>query len=167
MSWVWWLGAALVLAVVEILSLDLVLIMFAAAALVTAGIAALGAPLWVQIPMFAITSALLLLAIRPYLLRHLRTRVPLVETNVAAQVGRLGIAVSPVTDRAGRIKLVGEVWTARTEHDEVVTEGADVRVLRIDGATAIVTAHHPTDPLGRARHTDPSPLARPSEETTS
>ena len=85
MAWVWWLGAALLLGVVEILSVDLVLIMFAGGALVAAGLAFAGTELWVQIVGFAITSTLLLIALRPWLLRHLRQRIPLVETNAAAQ----------------------------------------------------------------------------------
>src|SRR5665648_221045 len=80
MAWAWWLGAALLLGVVEILSVDLVLIMFAGGALVGAGLAFAGTELWVQIVGFTITSTFLLIALRPWLLRHLRQRVPLVET---------------------------------------------------------------------------------------
>lgn len=145
MAWAWWMGAALVLAVVEILSLDLVLIMFAGGALVAGLIGLAGGQLWLQIVGFGATSVLLLVALRPWLLRHLRDRVPLVETNAAAQVGRTGLVVSEVTSRAGRVKLAGEVWTARTEGDEVVPVDRQVRVLRILGATAVVTAAPPDD----------------------
>lgn len=162
MEWAWWLGAALLLAVVEILSLDLVLIMFAGGALMAALLAALGLPLWVQIIGFAATSALFLFALRPWMLRALRKRVPLVETNAAAHVGRVAVVVSEVTERAGRIKLVGEVWTARTENDEVIGVGEEVMVVRIMGATAIVTAHH--DAPARPRPANPS-ADRPTEET--
>ncbi len=138
MAWVWWLGAALLLAVVEILSLDLVLLMLAGGALAAAGLAALGLPLWIQILGFTVVSALLMLALRPWLLRHLRKRVPLVETNAAAHVGRVAVAVTAVTERSGRVKLTGEVWTARTDGRDVVEVGEEVRVVRIDGATAVV-----------------------------
>ena len=165
MAWVWWLGAALVLAVVEILSLDLVLIMFAGGALGASLLAALGAPLWLQILTFALSSAALLVVLRPWLLRHLRRRVPLVETNAAALVGRTAVVVSEVTERSGRIKLAGEVWSARTE-DGVLTEGQDVQVLRIDGATAVVTAYRDAEPHRRPQlFKPPAPYDRPSEET--
>lgn len=151
MAWVWWLGAALLLAVVEILSLDLVLIMLAGGALAAMGLALLGLPLWIQILGFTVTSASLLLALRPYLLRHLRKRVPLVETNAAAHVGRVAVAVTAVTDRSGRVKLAGEVWTARTDGHDVIEVGEEARVVRIEGATAIVvrlTAAGPGGPSG-------------------
>ncbi|MBD8077606.1 NfeD family protein [Cellulosimicrobium arenosum] len=148
MDWLWWVGASLLFALIEIISLDLVLIMFAGGALAAAGANAAGAPLWLQILVFAVVSILLLVALRPYLLRSLRSRTPLAETNVAAHVGRTALAVDRVTELGGRVKLVGEVWTARTEQDAPpIPAGADVRVVRIDGATAVVTAlpaQHPT-----------------------
>lgn len=158
MAWAWWLGAALVLAVVEILSLDLVLIMFAGGALVATALALLDLPLWVQIAGFAVASTLLLATMRPYLLRHLRSRVPLIETNAAGLVGRPAVVVADVTRRTGRVKLAGEVWTARTEDDETLATGRDVRVVRITGATAVVTARPAT-----AGGTSPSPSDRPQE----
>jgi membrane protein implicated in regulation of membrane protease activity len=139
MDWLWWLGAALLLVAIEVVTLDFVLLMFAGGA-VAAGIAnALGAPLPVQIVVFAVVSALLLVSIRPWLLRHLRDRVPLVETNAAAQVGRLAIVVQDVDVHGGRVKLSGEVWSARAAREGVVfPAGAELRVVRIDGATAVV-----------------------------
>ncbi len=138
MGWVWWLAAALVLGVVEMLTVDLVLAMFAGGALVAGLLAVIGAPLWAQILGFAAASTLLLLALRPYLLRHLRVRVPLVETNAAAQVGRTAVVVLAVNGRSGRVKLAGEVWSARTDDHGTIEVGDEVRVLRIDGATAVV-----------------------------
>jgi membrane protein implicated in regulation of membrane protease activity len=139
MDWLWWLGAALLLIAVEVMTIDLVLLMFAGGA-IAAGIAnVLGAPLPVQIVVFAVVSVLLLVSLRPWLLRHLRTRVPLVETNVAAQVGRPAVAVQDVDIHGGRVKLSGEVWSARAARvGAVFPEGAELRVVRIDGATAVV-----------------------------
>jgi membrane protein implicated in regulation of membrane protease activity len=156
-GWLWWLGAAIVLAVIEMLSLDLVLIMLAGGAAAGAVTAAAGGPFWLQIIVACVVAALLLFSLRPWLLRHLRDRVPLVETNAAAHVGRLAVVVSDVTETSGRVKLAGEVWSARLVDDGIpdssgrVTEGSEVRVVRIDGATAVVepvaTSHeHPERP---------------------
>lgn len=139
-GWIWWVAAALALIVVEVLSLDLVLVMFAAGALVAGGGAALGWPLAVQISAFAVVAVLLLFALRPWLLKHLRHRVPLEETNTEAQIGRSAVAVTEVSQTGGRIKLRGEVWTARTDESRPIPAGADVQVCKIEGATAVVTA---------------------------
>ncbi|MET0447843.1 MAG: NfeD family protein, partial [Aeromicrobium sp.] len=64
-AWASWLGLAVVLAVVEMLSLDLVLLMFAIGALAAAAAAGLGAPIWITLPLFAVVSLLLLFLVRP------------------------------------------------------------------------------------------------------
>ncbi|WP_159808090.1 NfeD family protein [Cellulomonas citrea] len=138
MAWLWWVGAALVLGILEMLSLTLVLIMFAGGALAGAIASLLGAPVWGQVLAAAVVSALLLATLRPWLLRHLRRRVPLQETNAAALVGRPAVVVSAVDAASGRVKLEGEVWSARTESGVVLPAGAPVTVTRIDGATAVV-----------------------------
>lgn len=139
MGWLWWLGGALVLAVVEILTLDLVLLMFVGGAVAGLVANALGADVVVQVLVFAVTSVVLLVTLRPWLLRHWRSRTPLVETNAAAHVGREATVVTEVGERHGRVKLVGEVWTARAESPgQTFPAGSTVQVVRIEGATAVV-----------------------------
>ena len=139
MGWLWWVGGGLVLGILEMLSLDLVLIMFAGGALAGAAAYALGAPLAVQILVAGITAVVLLLTLRPWLLRHLKGRVDLPETNAAALVGRPAVVVSTVDGTTGRVKLAGEVWSARTADGGSLPPGAAVSVTRIDGATAVVS----------------------------
>lgn len=141
MEWIWWLAAGLLLIVIEMIVLDLVLLMFAGGALAATVASALGAPLWGQVLAFAVVSAVLLPSLRPWLLRHLRRRTVLPETNAAGQVGRTAVVVAEVTEHAGRIKLFGEVWTARSAADGTTYPvGTEVRVVRIEGATAVVQA---------------------------
>lgn len=143
MDWLWWVGGALLLGILEMVSLDLVLIMFAGGALAGGAAAALGAPLVVQLVVAAVTAVVLLLLLRPWLLRHLRSRVDLPETNAAALVGRPAVVVADVDGITGRVKLAGEVWSARTADGGVLPAGAPVLVVRIDGATAVVAATAP------------------------
>lgn len=145
MGWLWWLGGALLLGILEIFVLDLIFLMLAAGALVGAAASALGAPLPVQIVAAAVASLLMLFALRPFLLRRLRERTVLVETNTAALVGRAAVVVAPTDLEGGRVKLAGEVWSARSLTDGAAfPAGAEVRVARIDGATAVV------EPVDRA-----------------
>lgn len=137
--WVWWVIAAVALGVLEILTLDLVLLMFAAGAVAALVASALGGDIVVQVLTFAATSTVMLVFLRPYLLRNLRSRTPLVETNAAANVGRTALTLSEVTDRGGLVKLAGEQWSARTDVSGLVlATDTTVRVVRIDGATAVV-----------------------------
>ena len=138
MAWMWWVGAALLLGIAEMLMLTLVLMMLAGGALAAALVSLFGVPWWGQMLTMAVVSALLLTALRPWLLRNWRRRTPLVETNVVGNVGRIAVVVAPVDASGGRVKLTGQVWTARTEVGGVLPTGASVRVVQIDGATAVV-----------------------------
>ena len=144
MAWLWWLGGGLLLGVVEMLTVDLIFLMFAGGAVAAGGVALLGAPFWAQVLTFAVISAVLLLAVRPWALARLKATTPDTLTNVAAHVGRSAVVVIDVTEHAGRVKLMGEVWTARAaEPGLVLHAGTTVQVLRIDGATAVVDAVPP------------------------
>ncbi len=104
-----------------------------------------GAPTVVDIIVFAVMSGLLLVAARPPLLAYLRSRVPQIATGTAALVGAEGEVLVAVSREGGRVKLAGEVWTARSATGGLPLEvGSSVRVVRIDGATAVVAPlnHH-------------------------
>lgn len=131
----WWFVGAMLLGILEIFTLDLTFAMLAGGALAAGIVALLGAPLWASIATFGIVSALLLFVLRPALMRHFKSSASV--TGTAALVGRVAIAIDEVTTRDGRIKLNGEVWSARTR-EGVVPEDAYVTVVAIDGARAIV-----------------------------
>ncbi|HLR58731.1 MAG TPA: NfeD family protein [Beutenbergiaceae bacterium] len=154
MGWLWWVGLALALGVIEMLTVDLMFLMLGGGALAGAIVGALGAPLWAQVLVAVAVAGLLLFIVRPLAKRRLEAHTPKAATGAAAHVGRTATVVADVTQRAGRVKLHGEVWTARSADPGVVLPiGATVEVIRIDGATAVVapTDQHPsTDPYGTA-----------------
>lgn len=139
MEWLWWVGAALLLSLIEITTLDFVFIMFAGGSLAAAGANGLGQPLWVQVVVFAVVSIVLLLTVRPPLKRFLNKGGPDSLTNAEAHIGRSASVLEEVTATTGLVKLMGEVWTARAaEGSPPLPEGATVQVVRIDGAIAVV-----------------------------
>ena len=138
-AWVGWLGFAVVLSVVELMSLDLVLLMFALGALGAAVVAGLGGPLWLAIAVFVGVSLVLLFMVRPPLVERLHAG-PTVETGHANLVGREAIVLEPVDKANGRVRLANELWSARAAGSETYDTGTEVNVVRIDGAIAVVTA---------------------------
>lgn len=137
MSSLWWFVGAMVLGIAELFTLDLTFAMLAGGALLAGGLALLGFPIWATIIAFALFSGLLFFVLRPVLMRRFRSEVPATATNAAALVGRAGRAIDEVTTTSGRIKFNGEVWSARTRQGSV-PEATAVRVIAIEGATAIV-----------------------------
>lgn len=136
-AWVPWLGLALFLGIVETTTLDLVFLMLAGGAVGGAIAGALGAPFIVQALVAIGTSAALLGVVRPVAKRHLRQPVS-ARTGVAALVGRRATVVERVDTHGGRVKLAGEIWSARSYDHSVIEIGASVDVVEIQGATALV-----------------------------
>lgn len=137
--WALWLTLAVLLAVAEIVSLDLVLIMIAVGAAVGA-LVALAAPSvwWLQIVVAAAVSVSMLLLMRPTLMRRIQ-EMPGYRSSTAKMVGSTGVAITEITARSGEIKVDGLTWTARVHTaDTVIPEGAEIEVYEVDGAIAVV-----------------------------
>jgi membrane protein implicated in regulation of membrane protease activity len=136
--WIVWLIIAAVLGFVEIMTTTLAFGLVAIGALVAAGTGALGGGAALQFGAFVLASGLGLGVARPFALRHIR-QPPLLRTGTAALVGRSAYVLEEVTEHSGKVRIGGEVWSARP-YDEtlVIPPGKTVDVLQIEGATALV-----------------------------
>ena len=138
-DWVVWSIVAAALAVGEIFTLSFFLGPIALAAALAAIVGAVGAPIELQVAVFIGASAASLLVLRPVARRHLRTPAAL-RSGTAALVGQRVVVLQRVDAESGQVKIGGEVWTARPfDEDSVLEEGARVEVLKIEGATALVS----------------------------
>lgn len=135
-----WLALALVLGAVEVATLDFVFVMLAGGALAGSLAAAFGAPFAVSAVVAVLSALLLLVLVRPLLARRLRAGSPTL-TGTAALVGRDAVVLETVGEHGGRVRLAGEVWSARTaDRATTVLPGRTVRVVSIEGATAVVAS---------------------------
>jgi membrane protein implicated in regulation of membrane protease activity len=154
-DWLIWVAIALVAGVLEVVSLQFVLAMFAGGALAAALAAAAGFSAELQVITFAAGSAVLLLGARPPLVRWSRRTAGAV-TGVAALVGRRAEVLVEVTHLQGRVKLGGETWSARTDEPGLALPvGMAAYVQRIDGATAVVSAEPPPASATTSTATEP------------
>lgn len=136
--WAWWLLLALALIGIEVLSLDLLFASFAIGALAAAATSAIGGPVLVQVVVGSIVAVVTVFLLRPLALRLLH-KGGLVVTNVDALLGAPALVLERVDARDGRVKVGGEIWSARSHHAGAsIDPGTSVTVVRIDGATAIV-----------------------------
>lgn len=68
-----------------------------------------------------------------------KLNVNLTKTNIDALVGKTTVAktdIDPVD--GGVVKLIGELWFCRPVYDKVISEGAKVKVVGIEGVSLIV-----------------------------
>ena len=137
-AWMVWLVVAAVLGVAELMTTTFALGIIAVGALVAACIGALGLTLPFQLLAFVVASGAGLGFVLPIARRHIK-QPPLLKTGPAALVGRSASVLEEVNRHGGRVRIGGEVWSARS-YDETLTipVGRVVDVMQIDGATALV-----------------------------
>ncbi len=133
-----WIVIGLALIATEVLGGEFVMLMLGVGALSAGGAAAAGAAPWLSAIVFALVSLVLLLGVRPPLKRHYLTGT-VEPMNTDALLGSGAEVVETVDGDGGRIKIGGELWSARSA-DPVMTYdvGSKVVVQEIDGAIAVV-----------------------------
>lgn len=133
-----WLIAGVLLAVAELFTLDLVLIMLAGGAFAAAAVG-LVAPIPVQVAVFAVVSTLGLVAVRPVIKKHLQQASDRTPMGVDAIEGAEATVIEEVAEGRGMVKIGGELWSARPyDATQVFDIGSQVRVIQVKGATALV-----------------------------
>ncbi|ORT57477.1 NfeD family protein [Streptomyces sp. CB03238] len=137
-AWVWWLIGAVGLGIPLVLTAMPEFGMLSVGAIAGAVTAGLGFGVVAQVVVFAAVSVALIAVVRPIAARH-RDGRPQHATNVDALRGRQAVVLERVDGSGGRIKLAGEVWSARAlDADQTFEPGRQVDVVEIDGATAVV-----------------------------
>ena len=95
----------------------------------------------IQTAVFVITSALFILCTRPLAQKLGKTDNNL-TTNAFSIIGKKAIVVKEINPPlgVGQIKVDGQVWSAKSNGETVISEGTEVSILSIDGVKAVVTA---------------------------
>ena len=148
-AWESWLGAAMLLGIAEMFSLDLIFIMLAGGSVIGMVAALLGLPAVAQVLLAAAAATAMLALVRPGAHRRLH-QGPDLAIGHTRLVGAEGVVLHEITaNQPGRVKVMGEEWTAQP-HDPslLIAVGESIEVLEIRGATAYV------HPVGQPDHLD-------------
>ena len=134
----WWLIGAVGLGIPLVVTAMPEFGMFAVGAGAAAVVAGLGGGIVSQVLVFVIVSVALIAVVRPIANRHNAQR-PGLATGIDALKGRQAVVLERVDGNGGRIKLAGEIWSARAlDTGQSFDAGQQVDVVEIEGATAIV-----------------------------
>ena len=138
-AWVIWAIVAVALAVGEIATPGLFFLgPVALAAVLAAVVAAIGGGAAIQLIVFIVGALASLATIRPIVRRHLHMPARL-RTGTAALVGAHALVLERIDRHGGRVRIGGEVWSARAfDESQVIEPGTSVEVVKIEGATALV-----------------------------
>ncbi len=134
-----WLGLFILLLVIEIITVGLTTIWFAAGALAALAANVMGADLIIQIIIFLAVSVVLLIFTRPWAEKHLNRKR--VRTNYEREIGKV-IRITEKVDnlnQTGKSVVDGQEWTVRSKNDsEIFEAGALARVAAVSGVKLIV-----------------------------
>ena len=133
-----WTFAIIVFLVIEASTTGLISIWFALGAAASLIAAILGAPLWLQLVIFVIVSAVTVMLARPIFQKYVGPKI--VGTNADRAIGQAAVITERVDNVAGTGTAVvgGVVWTVRSEAGEVIEPGAIAVIKAIDGVKLIV-----------------------------
>jgi membrane protein implicated in regulation of membrane protease activity len=137
-DWLIWVVVAGLLGAGEIVTLTFAAGLMSAAALVAAVVAGAGGGPVAQALAFAAASFAALAVVRPMATRHRLTETRY-RSGAAGLTNRPAVVVEQVDALSGRVRIGGEVWSARAyDQTQVIPAGTWVAVYEIEGATALV-----------------------------
>ena len=134
-----WLVVVVVFLAVELMTVTLTSIWFAAGGLIALFVAMAGGGFVIQMIAFLIGSFAMFFATKPWADKVINAKKT--STNADRAVGEEVRVLERISnlDQTGRVVVHGQDWMARTEDDNIkIEQGELVRVLRISGVKVIV-----------------------------
>lgn len=139
MKAIYWLIIFVVLLLIEIATMGLTTIWFAAGALIAFVAALVGFGLPVQIGIFLIVSVILLIVTRPIAVKYFNKERQ--KTNAEELIGKNALVLEEVNtlQALGRVEVAGQEWAAKTDEPEgIIPKNTVVSIEGIQGVKLIV-----------------------------
>ena len=137
MIWIWL--AVIVLSIVcEGATTALISIWFVPGAVLGMIFAALSVAVWVQVLVFFVLSAVLVVMFQLFFKKRLssdKTKA----TNLDLIVGSKAVVIERIDNVKGDgcVKIDGKYWSARSDDDEIIEDGATVEIIAVSGVKLI------------------------------
>ena len=136
---IFWLIAVIVLGVLEAATVGLVSIWFALGALAALISSLFGGPLWLQLLLFFVVTAVTLVFTRPLAKKYFN-KAGHKATNSDMALGKEAYVTEEIDNLSGKgaVKCLGKEWSARSESGEIISQGEIVTPVQIEGVKLIV-----------------------------
>lgn len=91
-----------------------------------------------QTAIFVIASGILILFTKQLVNRYISDKT--VPTNANSLIGKKAIVLSDINtiEGIGQVKVNGEIWSAKTEESDIIKQGTEVEIEKIDGVKLLV-----------------------------
>ena len=134
-----WLFLVVVLLIIELVTVGLTTIWFAAGSASAFLLSLAGLGIGWQIGVFLVVSIVLFVFTRPWAMKYVNKKSE--KTNYEGVIGRTVKVTQEInnTEQTGKAVYDGQEWTARSSDDNTVIEAGQLaRVVRIEGVKLIV-----------------------------
>ena len=133
-----WIGVAVIMAVLEMATVQLVSVWFVIGAVCAAITSLFTDSVLIQFIVFVAVSLIALLITRP-LVKRLKNKTEKVSTNADRIIGEKGDLLTdlPTAETVGQAKVGGSVWSVKCDNPPL-KKGDRVLVLAIEGVKLIV-----------------------------
>jgi len=137
---IWWLILAVVMAIIEASTAQLVSIWFAVGALGGLITSFITDNIWIQVIVAIVICGVTLVATRPLVKRV--TKAKKTYTNSDRNIGKIAIVIADIDNlnACGQVKVSGTVWSAKSTSDDIIKKDSKVVVKAIEGAKLVVEA---------------------------
>ena len=141
MNWaaITWLVLTVLFLMAEASTVTVVSLWFAIGSVGALIVALLHGAVWLQVTVFLVISALLLMLLRPLVRKYMTPR--LTPTNVDSVIGSTGLVTVAINNVAavGQVKLGAMYWTARSTSGDPIPLDTLIRVDRVEGVKVFVS----------------------------
>lgn len=132
-----WLGITIIAIIIEIVTIDLVSVWFAAGSIVALLANLLGASQSIQIALFIIVTIISAVIVRPIAKKYMRGNIE--RTNFDRVIGKHGLITKTITaDNKGEVKVMSTLWLATSIDNTIINEGDYCEILAVEGAHLVV-----------------------------
>lgn len=136
--WQFWLILSGIFFVAEMITVGFLIFWLGIGALIAMVVSLFTSNLIIQTSVFVITSTILIFATKPFVRKFLDVKST--NTNAYSIIGKKALVIKEINpiNSTGQIKINGEVWSAESENNEVIPQGSEVEILKINGVKTIV-----------------------------
>ena len=132
-----WLGIIIAAIVIEVITVDLVSVWFAAGGIIALILCLLGINQSIQIAAFIIIAIITAVVVRPIAKKYMRGNIE--RTNFDRVIGKHGLITKTITaDTKGEVKVMSTLWLASSIDNTTINDGDYCEILAVEGAHLVV-----------------------------
>ena len=136
--WLIWIIAGVIFFIIELFTPTLFFLNLAIGCFFAEAAAYYGLGIIWQVIIWGISSAILLLFVRPLFMKNDASKKDFTEGLDDKYIGHVAKTIKPTSSSDGRIAIYGEEWVARSIDGSEISENTEVKIIKNDGTIFFV-----------------------------